>query len=72
MKIQSRLYISYLLRMWQVEEASRLVWRASLENPRTGEILYFASLPRLFQFLEKCEGMRESGSTPPNAEGGNK
>jgi len=57
--------------MWQVEEMGRPVWRTSLENPLTGEIFYFSSLSLLFQFLENCEGMRESGSTPPKAEGGN-
>jgi len=50
-------YHSYLLRLWQVgkglppEEA----WRASLENPHTGEILKFSSLERLFEFLaDQC------------------
>lgn len=48
---KSRPYISYLLRMWQVQGADRLGWRASLENPHTGEKFFFASLPRLYQFL---------------------
>ncbi len=68
MKIQPRRYVSYLLRMWQAEEAGRPVWRAALEDPRTGEVLFFASLPRLFQFLENAGEMREAGSTPPAAE----
>ncbi len=45
------LYISFLLRMWQVQESDKQVWRASLENPHTGELHFFASLPRLYQFL---------------------
>ncbi len=67
MKIQARLYFSYLLRMWQAEEEGRLVWRASLENPRTGKILFFASLLDLFRFLEKCGSGPEGSSSPPEA-----
>ena len=48
-------YRAYLLRLWRVHEVSRPektpVWRASLENPQTGERLAFASLERLFAFL---------------------
>ena len=45
-------YHSYLLRLWPAGEPGKLVWRASLENPRTGERLAFASLERLFAFLQ--------------------
>lgn len=51
MSSKSRPYLSYLLRMWQVQAADRLEWRASLENPHTGEKFFFASLPLLFKFL---------------------
>jgi hypothetical protein len=37
--------------MWQVQESEKLVWRASLENPHTGEKYFFATLPRLYKFL---------------------
>ena len=30
-------YLSYLLRLWQVEEKEHVVWRASLERSGTGE-----------------------------------
>ncbi len=66
MKIQPRLYVSYLLRMWQAEEAGKLVWRSSLENPHTGKILFFASLLPLFEFLEKGGSMPEGSSSPPD------
>lgn len=46
------LYRSYLLRLWPATEQGQTVWRASLENPHTGERLGFASLERLFAFLE--------------------
>jgi hypothetical protein len=45
-------YRSYLLRLWLVVDQGQAVWRASLENPHTGERLGFASLARLFAFLE--------------------
>lgn len=45
-------YQSYLLRLWPVKQQGRASWRASLENPQTGERLGFASLERLFAFLE--------------------
>ncbi len=56
--MKSGKYVSFLLRMWRVEEAGRQVWRASLENPSTGEQKFFASLPSLFSFIEN------GGKTP--------
>jgi hypothetical protein len=51
-------YISYLLRLWKENDdtqtdqgAKALHWRASLENPRTGERRGFCSLMEMFQFL---------------------
>jgi hypothetical protein len=48
-------YVAYMLRIWMTEEAGKPAWRASLESPRSGDMLYFPSLNRLFQFLE-CGG----------------
>ncbi len=45
-------YVSYLLRLWRFGEDDAKVWRASLENPMTGERQGFASLGDLFTFLE--------------------
>lgn len=44
-------YFSYLMRVWC--EGGRLEWRASLEDPHTGERLNFASAGELFAYLEK-------------------
>ena len=44
-------YRAYLLRMWSVEQTGQMVWRASLEDPQTGELLGFADLALLFAFL---------------------
>jgi len=49
---QPRGYLSYLLRLWQSGSRDNAVWRASLQNPMTGECLGFATLKELFTFLE--------------------
>jgi len=49
-------YHSYLLRLWPAAERGRVVWRASLQNPHNGERLGFASLERLFAFLQDQTG----------------
>jgi hypothetical protein len=50
---ESSPYRAYLLRLWRAdsENARPAEWRASLEDPRTGERLGFASLEQLFAFL---------------------
>jgi hypothetical protein len=54
-------YLSYLLRLWRVENdkaagADKAVWRASLEVPHTGERRVFASLDELLEFLRQQTG----------------
>jgi hypothetical protein len=51
-RIAKQRYHSFLLRLWLVNEQEGSTWRASLENPHTGERLGFASLERLFAFLQ--------------------
>ena len=48
-----RPYLSYLLRLWQVGSEGEGVWRASLEDPHTGECKGFGSLEDLFEFLRE-------------------
>jgi len=45
-------YFSFLLRLWRAGEDGKPIWRASLEDPHTGEHLGFASLKELFIYLE--------------------
>ena len=45
-------YHAYLLRLWCVATNDEVAWRASLEDPHTGERHGFASLDRLFEFLK--------------------
>ena len=54
MSEQERRYISYLLRLWQIESQGRLVWQASLEDPRTGKRQGFASADALLVFLRQA------------------
>ncbi len=46
-------YRSFLLRMWYVKQNDELNWRASLENPRTGQQHFFATQEALDEFLHK-------------------
>ena len=48
----ARRYESYLLRLWESDEDSQLIWRASLESTDTGERHGFADLASLFAYLE--------------------
>ena len=52
MPTQSRRYLAYMLRLWQVGGEGESSWWASLESPRTGERRGFANLEALVAFLE--------------------
>jgi hypothetical protein len=60
-------YVSYMLRMWRdrSDEApspsKEVPWRASLQSPHTGEIVGFASLDDLVNYLRaRVGGMQET------------
>jgi len=62
---EPRRYRVYLLRLWLAEsEDGRPVWRAALEDARTGERHGFADLARLCAFLEA----QTAGSTGRDAD----
>ena len=50
---EQRRYRVFLLRVWQADDNGRSVWRAALEDARTGERHGFADLARLCAFLEE-------------------
>lgn len=50
--MSERRYESYLLRLWESDEAGQLIWRASLESADTGERRGFADLASLFAYLQ--------------------
>jgi hypothetical protein len=67
----ARRYESYLLRLWESDEAGQLIWRASLESTDTGERHGFADLDGLFAYLETvCQTLPPDdaqGLTEPSA-----
>jgi hypothetical protein len=67
MSNHQRRYLSYLVRLWQVRADGAWIWRASLEDPRTGERHGFADLERLFAFLrQQTDGDTQSEEHPPD------
>ncbi len=66
MKDKSR-YFSFLLRVWLAGGDSQPQWRASLENPRTGERLGFASLEDLCRYLKQITRL-DAGEKEVNRE----
>jgi hypothetical protein len=65
---EQRRYRAYLLRLWQVAgEDGHPIWRAALEDARTGERRGFADLARLFAFLEEqTAGWTRRDADPPD------
>lgn len=55
-------YTSYLLRLWSVQNAGRVVWRASLESTRTADQHRFATVEQLVTFLHQQTSAAASGS----------
>ena len=59
-----------MLRLWQVEGEGGAIWRASLEDARTGERRGFSSLEALVAWLRKETGCAGEDGTPPEASEG--
>ena len=53
MAAKERRYLSFLLRLWCINQDGCEIWHASLEDPRTGERRGFASLDALMEFLRE-------------------
>lgn len=60
-------YVSYLLRMWRESEKGA-VWRASLQSPHTGDLVGFARLDELFDFLRGQAGLEPVADKVQNEE----
>jgi len=56
-------YYSFLLRLWRVSDAEPPLWRVSLENPHTREVLGFDELETLLEYLQSLT--RETGLSHP-------
>lgn len=66
MEEHPRQYFSYLLRVWQAENDERGIWRASLEDSRTGKVVVFKDLQRMSIFLSKITGGTNRLNTEKN------
>jgi hypothetical protein len=57
-------YQSFLLRLWLEEHDKVISWRASMEDPHTGQQLFFFHPADLNHFLEKMTlDLEEKGKT---------
>ena len=48
-------YKAYLLRLWLAGDGDQPQWRASLEDPRTGQVQGFANLEGMLEYLRGVE-----------------
>lgn len=55
-------YRAYMLRLWAVQDGSDTAWRASLEDPHTGQRQGFRDLDSLFDFLNASIGDQKKDS----------
>ena len=46
-------YLAYLLRLWRIGKGEGAVWRASLQDVRTGERVGFPGLEEAVAFLQQ-------------------
>jgi hypothetical protein len=53
---EARDYAAYLLRLWRETSGESSRWRASLQDPHSGERVGFASLEELFVYLRRKTG----------------
>jgi hypothetical protein len=67
---EARGYIAYLLRLWRERDGELSRWRASLQDPRSGERVGFARLEELFRFLrQETEDWPGRNGCPTRSEG---
>jgi hypothetical protein len=63
-------YQAYMLRLWRARCKGQWQWRASIENPHTGEHQWFATLEQFFAFLSKqCARQVPDAPQVPGTEG---
>jgi hypothetical protein len=48
---EGRRHLAYLIRLWRVDDGQRAIWRASLQDVRTGQRRGFADLESACRFL---------------------
>ena len=61
--VRHETYLAYMLRLWKAgSRGGQPIWRASLENPHTGERLAFGDTDALFAFLAGLTTFRAEAS----------
>ncbi len=58
--IKTTRYFSYLLRIWQPENELSDEWHASLEDPKSREILYFKTMDEMFSFIREIQTLNKN------------
>jgi hypothetical protein len=66
----ARDYAAYLLRLWRERGGGTTRWRASLQDPHSGERVGFANLEELFGYLRGQTGDLPEGNGSPRADDG--
>jgi hypothetical protein len=67
---QPRDYAAYLLRLWREKGGGAIRWRASLQDPHSGERVGFANLEELFGFLRReTADLPERNESSSNSKG---
>jgi hypothetical protein len=54
-------HVSYLLRLWRERSSASTWWRASLQDPHSGERIGFAHLDEMVAFLREQTGPVQPG-----------
>ncbi len=60
--------MAFMIRLWRVDDQRHPTWRASVQDPHTGERKGFADLKELFRFLEERTNNADPPSTGETAE----
>ena len=63
-------YIAYLLRLWLAGDGNQPEWRASLEDPRNGQVKGFSTLEEMLEFLREVEKGNQAEWETENRPGG--
>lgn len=61
---KQRGHLAYLLRLWRVDNGAQAIWRASLQDVRTGERLGFAGLDEAVAYLRQQLDPRPDPTLP--------
>lgn len=49
-------YHAFLVRLWQINQGGKLVWRVTIENPHTKEIIGFETAQDFTEYLDQLLG----------------